>query len=857
MRRAARWWWAAYLILLVASHLTPRAASLRHEAAVVLPGSQDRPAMQIAYHDWPASQSTGLPVVFIHGSPGSGGDFSRLGPLLAASGRRALAPDLPGYGESEPDPPSMSMESGARAVLGLMTALGIERAHIVGWSLGGGVGLHIADSAPDRLASLTLMASIGDQRFEGSGSYLFEHVKYAVGWGLAWGARNLVPHFGALDWTRAVQASMRGFWDSDQRPLRAIMERLTVPTMILHGRHDFLVRARTAEHHHTVIGSSRLVMLDASHFLPFLQAEETSRHLGVFLARHDQPGIVALRQATDLSPVPAPLFGSVQSVFTGALDAAPWWLMLALCTLLVAWRDRFGASLVALITAAGRIDLGIALAGIILAQALRAARARRHARGREVIGAGVHARTLEDWRRLLGDRPVRTAFASRLTPGAMDAAFAAHGASGRLHVRFFIAAAISFVLWAVFYAILAAAAYGLIVLPLARSLGATGFLVGAVIALAAPRLVTQPLTRTGRRMARTSFSRTVRREFWPAWAMYLLLAPHFARLWLRHRSLTAWLGCNPGIGACGGVVGESKSSIMDGLSWDGSPALSAAFIDSDPSPTDRARIALDALAARPELGGFPVILKPDVGERGFGVRIARRPEDINDYFRSMTAPAMLQRYHPGPHECGILWARRPGGEAGFIFAVTRKDFPVLEGDGRRTLEELIHAHPRFHAQAGVFLERFARDRSRILGAGERLRLAEAGNHCQGTLFRDGADLATPALESRIDAVARRYAGGGKLDIGRFDIRYESDERLRAGEGFAIIELNGTTGEPTNIYDPQRSLGWALGVLAAQWDLISALADERRRTQRTHPGIAQLYRDWRNAARRRSGPSVAD
>ena len=78
-------------------------------------------------------------------------------------------------------------------------------------------------------------------------------------------------------------------------------------------------------------------------------------------------------------------------------------------------------------------------------------------------------------------------------------------------------------------------------------------------------------------------------------------------------------------------------------------------------------------------------------------------------------------------------------------------------DGRRTLEELVLDHPRFHTQAAVFLERFAGRRERVLAKGEAMRLAESGNHCQGTLFRDGGDLARQAFE-QVEAVHRVDAG---------------------------------------------------------------------------------------------------
>jgi hypothetical protein len=153
----------------------------------------------------------------------------------------------------------------------------------------------------------------------------------------------------------------------------------------------------------------------------------------------------------------------------------------------------------------------------------------------------------------------------------------------------------------------------------------------------------------------------------------------------------------------------------------------------------------------------------------------------------------------------------------------------------------------------------------VLAAGERVRLAESGNHCQGTLFRDGSDLITPALEDAIDRIARGYQpaasgatrAGAQLDIGRFDVRYESDEALRRGEGFSIIEFNGTAGESTNIYDPERSIFWMYRVLAGQWRLMYELGAARRREGAKPLSLLEILRGTRAYNRERTGSALAD
>ena len=119
-------------------------------------------------------------------------------------------------------------------------------------------------------------------------------------------------------------------------------------------------------------------------------------------------------------------------------------------------------------------------------------------------------------------------------------------------------------------------------------------------------------------------------------------------------------------------------------------------------------------------------------------------------------------------------------------------------------------------QASTFLARHREILDRVLEKGEQLPLAMAGNHCQGTLFKDGGWMITPALEKSIDRIARTFDG---YYFGRFDIRYADVKEFMAGRGFTVIELNGVTSEATNIYDPEHSLFFAYRTLFRQFEIL--------------------------------------
>lgn len=98
-------------------------------------------------------------VVFVHGNPGSGADFE---PLLAAAGQvgRAVAWDAPGFGRADkPESFDQSVPGHAAFIGRALEELGIERAHLVLHDFGGAWGLAWAASAPERLASATLLGT--------------------------------------------------------------------------------------------------------------------------------------------------------------------------------------------------------------------------------------------------------------------------------------------------------------------------------------------------------------------------------------------------------------------------------------------------------------------------------------------------------------------------------------------------------------------------------------------------------------------------------------------------------------------------------------------------------------------------
>jgi 3-oxoadipate enol-lactonase len=107
----------------------------------------------------------GEPLVLIHGLGSSGADWAMQVPCL--EGRcRLIVPDLPGSGHSEPSRGGYSVEGMAAALWALCDHLGVGRVHIVGFSLGGAVGLEMALQRPEQVGKLGLINSLGTYRLD-------------------------------------------------------------------------------------------------------------------------------------------------------------------------------------------------------------------------------------------------------------------------------------------------------------------------------------------------------------------------------------------------------------------------------------------------------------------------------------------------------------------------------------------------------------------------------------------------------------------------------------------------------------------------------------------------------------------
>ena len=325
-----------------------------------------------------------------------------------------------------------------------------------------------------------------------------------------------------------------------------------------------------------------------------------------------------------------------------------------------------------------------------------------------------------------------------------------------------------------------------------------------------------------RRLLLGKMRRVANWEFWPLPVFYAPVVLYACWLGLRYRGLTLFTAANPGMPA-GGFVGESKDHIYDAMrSSQSTNEYLLRHVKVDRSQTLEARVLSVVRFLVINKLTYPLMLKPDVGERGSGVKKINNPDELAMAIKNADRDLILQEYCDGV-EASVYYYRMPGEQTGHIFSITEKQFPFVVGDGHSTLEELILLDSHAICMAKSYFSQHSHQIDRVPELGEKLSLIDIGTHSRGAIFLDGERLRTKRLERTIDSISRRIDG---FYFGRFDIRAKSFEDLTAGR-FKIIELNGVTSESTNIYDPRFSLIDAYRVLFRQWRIAFKIGAENR------------------------------
>lgn len=279
-------------------------------------------------------------------------------------------------------------------------------------------------------------------------------------------------------------------------------------------------------------------------------------------------------------------------------------------------------------------------------------------------------------------------------------------------------------------------------------------------------------------------------EFWSDWLWQVPLFLQGLALGLMRGSPNWFVRANPGM-PWGGMFDAPKSSILQQL-----------------RPQNRPQGQLIHFAGGvpgiPAAVSFPLIVKPDAGERGRGVY------KINDaaawtalWQQSAPGAYLVQNFVPAPYEFGVFVIRDVAGRLR-IQSLTWKLPLGVVGDGHSSLEQLLAVHPRAQ-RFKQFWPRFsANERKAVPAVGTFIPLHFSGNHSRGATFLNASHFIDADMEAAFNALLAPLAG---FHYGRLDVMVAEVADLRHPDRIQVLEINGANAEPAHVYDPDGSW-WA-------------------------------------------------
>ena len=311
----------------------------------------------------------------------------------------------------------------------------------------------------------------------------------------------------------------------------------------------------------------------------------------------------------------------------------------------------------------------------------------------------------------------------------------------------------------------------------------------------------------------TFLTKLTKWEYWPTYMFYVPMIPYFLYKALRARNLIFYLAINPAIKYSGNGT-ESKYKTILLIPEKHRPKT--VFIKTgEDIESIKNKIKKEAIT-------FPLIAKPDVGFRGLLVKKIDTFETLKKYLHKNDVDIIVQEFIDFKNECGILYARIPGEPKGTITSITLKKFLTITGDGTSTLSNLILKDQRARIYYDYLKSIHKEHLNSVPEKDTKEIISVIGNHVKGTQFLNGNHLIDDELTTMLDDFNSQIDG---WFYGRLDIKYDTFEKVKKGQDFKVLEINGIISEPTHIYDPTTGASYfdALGSILKHWSIMNKIA----------------------------------
>jgi hypothetical protein len=293
---------------------------------------------------------------------------------------------------------------------------------------------------------------------------------------------------------------------------------------------------------------------------------------------------------------------------------------------------------------------------------------------------------------------------------------------------------------------------------------------------------------------------------WELWPFNLIYAP-LGFVWLfyaiKARSFYFFTPTNPTL-IFGGFEAGSKMEIYQQLTA-GSYPKTILIKPAHTIDEIKKELAENGLS-------YPFVAKPDEGMQGILFRIIESEEELCRYHKIVGVNYLIQTFIEFPMEFSVFYIRYPGQLKGKVTGFIIKDYLHVNGDGKKTLEQLINEHPVAQHRLPEMKAKHGANWLTIPKNGEKYYLSVAGNRSRGAKFIN----LHKEIDQQLNDVFDALNPSKNFYYGRYDLKCTSVENLKAGKDIMILEYNGAGAEPNHIYDCGLSYFNALKVLSAHW-----------------------------------------
>lgn len=741
---------------------------------------------------------------------------------------RVIIPEFEALKTNDGNPQYLSFIKLARLSKQLLNQLRVDSIHVVGIEYGSLVGLYFTDLYPGHSNSVNYISPKGIQELDFLGGYHLNNGVYTAQLSFIYAIKYGIPHFGLFNRNEKI-AYLRILLASDQRKSTQAFRSFKLPMQLHYCGGPKSRTAFISEEIHRIVPQSELLEYTCQNEL---SADTISRDITRFINSTPKEAEISSNARIARSLLP---FQPKMSYRIQGLSLLIVMILIVFSTFVSEDLTCIGAGLMVARGLIGFWPAVIAcLIGIFIGDNLVYALGRWLGTAvleKKPIKWFISRAELERSKYWFEAKGPVIIILSRFIPGSRFPTYLSAGMIKASYIMFIFYFGLASILWTpVLVGAAVIAGNNLIYYFMMYQDYAIPVLLASVFLLWGLFTFILPLlTYRGRKKLSGKLNRWKNWEFWPPYLLYLPVSIYIMWLWLRFKKITLCAAANPAF-PNGGFAGESKADILKQIKAESHVATFKKISAGTDDPRNEVLMFMEQTGLQ-----FPVVLKPDKGERGRKVMIVRSLDELRQTVKDYREDFIVQEY-AGGKEFGVFYYRFPETGRGRIFSITEKRHIYLKGDGLHTLEYLILKDKRAACLADIHFENHMDELYSIPEEGEVIQLTEIGTHSRGSVFLDGSEYITSELEDKIDSISKSLEG---FFFGRFDLKVPDIQNLKRGQNLKVIELNGITSEATHIYDPSFTYWKAVKTLCRQWKICYEIGLQNYRKGAELPSISEM------------------